>query len=169
MTTTSTRERPVIELAARTRLLRGGIASIVAGVVFGAMLQSMGMLPMIGALYGVPTAAAGWIAHIFHSIVFGLVFVVLLGVPAIAGYTRGIGTGIAAGALYGIAVWLTAAAVVMPLWMSALGMAAPAIPNLDVMSLLGHAVFGIVLGGVYAALVRSRPVTNDENDETTTV
>lgn len=34
-----------------------------------------GGLPVIGALYGVETAAIGWITHLFHSIVFALLFV----------------------------------------------------------------------------------------------
>jgi len=45
------------------------------------------------------------------------------------------------------------AAVVMPVWLQAVGFgAAPAVPNLNPQSLVGHVVYGVVLGGLYAAL-----------------
>ncbi len=41
----------------------------------------------------------------------------------------------------------------MPVWLSAVGSPAnPPLPNVNVMSLVGHVVYGAVLGVVYAAL-----------------
>ena len=46
------------------------------------------------------------------------------------------------------------AALVMPLWLPAVGSpASPPFPNFAVPSLLWHVVYGVVLGGVYAATV----------------
>lgn len=53
------------------------------------------------------------------------------------------------GVLYGTALWLVAAAVVMPLWLGAVGFAgAPPLPNLNPTSLVVHLAFGAVLGVV---------------------
>lgn len=130
-------------------------AALLAGVVMGFMLQFvMGMMPMIGALYGAPGLVTGWIAHLFHSVVFGLVYAVIAGRPAVAAYATRTGTGVGLGVAYGIVIWIVGAGIVMPLWMGALGMPAPGVPNLDPMSLVGHVVFGALLGGGYALLVR---------------
>jgi len=41
----------------------------------------------------------------------------------------------------------------MPLWLSAVGSpASPPLPNFALPPLLWHAVYGVVLGGVYAAV-----------------
>jgi hypothetical protein len=32
------------------------------------------LLPVIGSLYGVGSPLAGWVSHLFHSVVFGLLY-----------------------------------------------------------------------------------------------
>jgi uncharacterized membrane protein YagU involved in acid resistance len=129
------------------------LGGLTGGIAFGLLLQSMGMMPVIGSLYGMESATAGWIAHLFHSVVFAFVFAAAL---VRTDYRdAGVGPITALGAGYGIVLWLVAAAIVMPLWMGALGMNAPAIPNLDVNSLAGHLLYGAVLGAVFV-LARRR-------------
>jgi len=49
--------------------------------------------------------------------------------------------------------WLVLAALVMPLWLGAVGSpASPPFPNFAIPSLLWHAVYGVVLGGVFVAV-----------------
>ncbi len=50
---------------------RGAYAGVIGGVVFGAMMGMMGMLPMIGQMVGSPSATAGFIVHIFISASIG--------------------------------------------------------------------------------------------------
>ncbi len=123
----------------------GGLAG---GLVFGLLLQSLGMMPVIGSLYGVESVAVGWVAHLLHSLVFALVFAAA--VVRTDYRDAGPAPMAALGAGYGVVLWLVAAAIAMPLWMSAVGLAAPAIPNLDVNSLVGHLVYGALLGAVFA-------------------
>ncbi|WP_276299624.1 hypothetical protein [Halorussus lipolyticus] len=124
------------------------LGGLTGGLAFGVLLQMMGMMPVIAALYGMESVAFGWAAHLFHSVAFALVFA---GAVTQTDYRdAGIGRITALGAGYGLLVWLVAAAVVMPLWLGALGMDAPAIPNLDANSLVGHLVYGVVLGAVFA-------------------
>ena len=49
----------------------GAIAGIAGGVVFGAMMGMMGMLPMIGQMAGSPTASAGFFVHLIISAFIG--------------------------------------------------------------------------------------------------
>lgn len=136
----------------------GVVAGLAGGVVMGLML-TMQMTPVITkaipAMYGVTGLAAGWVAHLLHSAVLGVAFAFLVDTAGWRGraqeYVGGVGLGLG----YGVVLWVVLAAVVMPIWLSAVGFpGAPALPNFNPMSLVGHAVYGVVLGGLYAALAR---------------
>jgi uncharacterized membrane protein YagU involved in acid resistance len=136
----------------------GGAAGLAAGVVMGAMLTAQ-MRPTIAhaipALYGLDGLAAGWGVHLVHSAVFGLVFAALAGRPAVREVTGTTGRSAAAGVAYGVVVWAVAAAVVMPVWLDAVGFAnAPSVPNLSMQSLVGHVAYGLALGVLYPVLRR---------------
>lgn len=75
----------------------GGLAG---GLAFGFLLQMMGAMPAIAALYGMESVAVGWIAHLFHSVVFALVFAAT--VVSTDYRTAGTGTLVALGAGYGV-------------------------------------------------------------------
>ncbi|MFC7082029.1 hypothetical protein [Halorussus caseinilyticus] len=144
-----TAEQEIVVERTWTGAALGGLAG---GLVFGVLLQTLGTMPVIASLYGMESALAGWMAHLFHSVVFALVFAAA--VVRTDYRDAGLGPITALGAGYGVALWFVAAAVVMPLWMGALGMDAPAIPNLDANSLVGHVLYGAVLGAVFAVARR---------------
>lgn len=135
----------------------GVVGGIVGGLAFGAMMSMMMtdvMQNAIPGMYGLgPEAGAiGWIFHMSHAAILGVVF------AAIAAYSgietmEGVGRTAAAGLVYGAVLWLALAVIVMPLWVGAMTPAEPPVPNVNVQSLIGHAVYGLLLGGVYAALV----------------
>ena len=131
----------------------GGLAG---GLVFGAMMSVMtpGVLEMgIPAMYGIagPAGALGWAIHMSHGAVIGLGFAAIADLRPALGDS--IGTSLGAGAGYGLLVWLALAVIVMPIWLGAVGFAgAPPLPNVGVESLVGHVVYGAVLGGVYSAM-----------------
>lgn len=136
----------------------GVIGGLIAGVVMGMMLSMM-MTPVIEmaipALYGLQGILAGWIAHLVHSALFGIAFAVLASVAPFDRYTGSVGSSTVLGISYGIVIWVVAAGFVMPIWLSAVGFPmAPTLPNFDPMSLVGHAVFGAVLGMVYPYVSR---------------
>ena len=133
----------------------GALAGLVAGAAMGLMLTAM-MRPVIAvaipALYGLTGLATGWVAHLVHGAVFGVLFAAVATRPAVASWTETPGRGVAAGAAYGVAVWLVAAALVMPVWLAAVGFPnAPPLPNVDPQSLVGHVVYGAVLGAAFAS------------------
>jgi signal transduction histidine kinase len=132
---------------------RAAVAALVAGVGMGVTLvAAFGDLAVIGALYGVAAPAVGWVSHLFHSLVFGTVFAAALSHPRLAPRLRRPLSVAAAGAGYGALLWVTAAGVVMPLWLRAVGLPAT-LPSLSLPSLAGHLLWGVLLGGTYA-LVR---------------
>ncbi|WP_408959838.1 histidine kinase [Natrinema sp. 74] len=150
-TTTRTADRTETKLEPWQAGTVGGIAG---AIVFGAMLamQTPGVLETaIPALYGLEGGLAGMILHVAHGAVLGVVFAAVL--VATGHPDPGIATSSALGLGYGIVVWALLAAVVMPIWLSAVGFAmAPGVPNVAVESLIGHVAYGFVLGAAYALL-----------------
>lgn len=144
------------ETEIENRWVAGAVGGIVGGVGFGILLQFvMGIMPVIGALYGVESLLAGWIAHLFNSLVFGLVYAGLAATPRFAAWARDVGRGAGLGAAYGVVLWIVAAGIVMPIWLDVVGFASPPpLPNLTVMGLIGHLVYGVLLGVVFVAMVR---------------
>jgi signal transduction histidine kinase len=138
----------------KRRIRDAGVAAAVAGVAMGLLLETVqGSIPVIGSLYGVSTPLVGWTTHQFHSLVFGVGFAALLGTPRLARYRDRLGAVVLVGAGYGAALSFVAAGVVMPLWFRTLGVPAP-LPNLSAVGLVGHLVWGVTLGAVFAALQR---------------
>ncbi|EMA55077.1 MULTISPECIES: hypothetical protein [Halococcus] len=135
----------------------GIVGGLVGGAAMGAMITMM-MQPVIEvaipALYALappPNGLAGWVVHMAHSAILGVVFAA---VATGTGVGRGVGRSAVVGLVYGVVLWVVLAAVVMPLWLGAVGFAgAPPFPNFALPgSLPGHAVYGLLLGVVYAAL-----------------
>lgn len=138
----------------------GIVAGLIAGVVFGVMMQMMTaptpdgsrmpMMAMVAQVVRSDSLAVGWIYHLFNSVVIGGMFGWVLG-----GRAAKIGGGLAWGALYGVFWWVLGALILMPIL---LGMAAFAPLMMAPMrpvamgSLVGHLLFGLILGGVFAGL-----------------
>jgi hypothetical protein len=134
----------------------GVVGGIIGAIAFGAMMamQMPAMLETgIPAMYGLEGGLAGWSIHIAHGAVLGVVFAAVL--TATGQARRGIARTTALGVVYGVVVWAVLAVVVMPVWLSTVGFPmAPPLPNVDVGSLVGHAIYGLALGIAYAFLER---------------
>lgn len=153
-TTTRTAERTETALEPWQAGTIGGIAG---AIVFGAMMaiQTPEVLEAaIPALYGLEGGLVGMVVHVAHGAVIGVVFAAVL--VATGRTDPGLATGGILGIAYGLVVWAVLAVVVMPIWLSAVGFEmAPAVPNIAVESLVGHAAYGLVLGVTYAVLERT--------------
>ena len=124
------------------------VAALVAGGAMGVVMGHLsGVVPVIGALYGLTDPVVGWITHAFHSVVFGLVYAGLL-TAAPARYADRFDGAVVVALAWAMLLWAVAAGVVMPLWLRALGRAAP-LPQLTAASLAGHLVWGLTLASVY--------------------
>jgi hypothetical protein len=137
----------------------GVLGGLIGGAVMGVVwtFQSPGVLEAaIPALYGLSGGLAGWIVHMVHSAVFGLVFAALLTRGSLRRYGERVASATGTGVVYGVVLWIVAAGLVMPYWLSAVGFAgAPPLPNLSTMGLLTHVLYGLFLGVAYPTLART--------------
>jgi hypothetical protein len=122
----------------------------------------MGAMPLVGALYGEPTVLVGWLAHLFHSVVFGLIFGAAIASTSLREYGVLGMTGL--GAAYGIVLEIVAAGFVLPIWANAVGAAALPVPFLIPMGFVTHLVYGVVVGAVFG-LVMARNRTGAATGE----
>jgi hypothetical protein len=142
------------------------VAGLIAGVVFGIMMQvmtaptpdggRMAVIAMVGQIVGSPTVTAGWLYHLFNSAVIGAIFGWLF-----ASRVGGYGSGLAWGAAYGFAWWILGGLVLMPVLLGMPAFAPLMMPEMQMVamgSLVGHLVYGVVLGGAFVALVRGARV-----------
>lgn len=130
------------------------VAALLAGVAMGAVLQAFAnTIPVIGSLYGVGNVAVGWVTHLFHSVVFGVLFAAALRRPFLQERVDSLATTVAAAVGVGVGLAVLAAGLVMPLWLNAVGVPAP-LPRIFPAGVVGHLVWGIVLGSVYWRLSR---------------
>lgn len=129
------------------RIKHGIVGGLAGGVVFGIMMAFMGTLPMIGKMAGHANALVGFAVHLAISAGIGGAFGVLLG-PAVTGRA----SGLVAGLVYGSAWWFLGPLTLMPYF---LGMGFGANWNTAAAahmlpSLMGHAIYGLVLGLAYS-------------------
>ena len=129
--------------------MAGAIGGRVGGVLFGAMMGGMGMLPMVAMLVGSENAGVGFVAHMVISGVIGAGFGLVFGTRALD-----FQSGALWGAVYGIVWWVLGPLLIMPTMMgmgSQFGMAL-SMPML--MSLVGHLIYGVVTGLAYPVAAR---------------
>jgi hypothetical protein len=126
----------------------GAIAGIVGGIVFGLMMMLLmpPMMGMIGSLIGAP--ALGWPLHLVFSAIIGAIFGLALGTRV-----TGWGSAVGLGAAYGFVWWILGPLLIMPTWMGMGPMLAMAFDASNLMSLVGHLVYGVVTGAAYRAIV----------------
>lgn len=126
------------------RLAYGVAGGLAGGVVFGLLMQMMGMIPMVAMLVGTEAVAVGWLVHLAISAFIGATFGLLLGAWAgrvLPGALLGMG--------YGVVWWVLGALVIMP---AQLGMPVFMFNTTAWQSLMGHLLYGLVLGLGFATL-----------------
>ena len=147
----------------RSKIGAGIIAGLLAGVVFGMMMQmmsapspmgSMPMMKMVAMVVRSDSLAVGWLYHLFNSAVIGAIFGWILG-----GRAGSYGASLGWGALYGIFWWILGAQILMPVLLGMPPFASIMMPPMRMVaagSLIGHLVFGLILGGVFVWLTRPK-------------
>lgn len=150
----------------RSKVGVGIIAGLVAGVVFGMMMQMMNaptpdskqipMIQMVAMVVGSTSIVVGWLYHLFNSAIIGAIFGWVLG-----GRAETYGAGLGWGALYGIFWWILGAQILMPVLLGMPPLASVMMPPMRMVavgSLVGHIIFGLILGAMFVWLVRPREV-----------
>jgi hypothetical protein len=134
-----------------TRITHGIYGGLAGGVIFGIMMGMMGMLPMIAKMVDGSSPAIGFGVHLIISAIIGAIFAVLVGARV-----QTLGAAVIAGAVYGLVWWFLGPLTLMPLFMGmGVGMNWTGVAMAAAMpSLVGHLVYGAILGAVYAWLER---------------
>ncbi len=127
------------------KIVSGLIGGAVGGVAFGILMAVMGMLPMVAGLVGSSDALVGFIVHMAISLVIGASFGVLFG-----GASQTYGRAAVWGLVYGVIWWVLGPMVIMPMMMGVGLQFAAAFSGPMLMSLMGHAVYGVLAGLGYA-------------------
>lgn len=149
----------------RSDVTAGIGAGLAAGLVFGMMMQMMSaptpnggampMMAMVAMVVRSDSVLVGWIYHLFNSAIIGAVFAWLTGERL-----QGLSAGIGWGAAYGVVWWILGALLLMPVF---LGMPPFAPLMIEPMrpvamgSLMGHLIYGVILGGVFVMLRQAAP------------
>lgn len=137
----------------------GAVGGVAGALAMGALVVVMNeptlavAIPSLYTLTPPPSLPMGFAVHAFHGAVLGLVFAGIVSALDLDDSMRTIGAGLA----WGVLTWVGLAALVMPLWLDAVGSpASPPFPNFAMPSLLWHLVYGLVLGVVFVGLVQQR-------------
>lgn len=127
------------------RLVGGIVGGLAGGVVFGVLMQMMGMIPMVAMLVGSEAAAVGWLVHLAISAFIGATFALIF-----ASVAKRVVGALFLGMGYGAVWWVLGGLLLMP---ARLGMPVFQFGAMAWQSLMGHLVFGLLLGIVYAVLM----------------
>lgn len=127
------------------RIVGGAIGGLAGGMVFGMLMAMMGMLAVVAGLVGSQSAAVGFVIHLAISTLLGLGFAVTVGALATS-YRTGAVWGLAYGAIW----WVLGPLVLMPLMMGMGLQFGAALTPMMLQSLMGHLLYGLVAGLVYA-------------------
>lgn len=138
-------------------LTGAALASIVAGIAFGLVIQFVvGSMAIIGALFtfGQEGLLQGWATHMILSLVFALLYAVITWSESLSGYAGEPKTGFALGAAYGSVLWVVNVGIIWPVWMNVVGvdsmLPVPFLFELPALqSFGGHLVWGGILGVLY--------------------
>jgi uncharacterized membrane protein YagU involved in acid resistance len=130
-------------------LVVGGLAGIVGGWAFGKWMAQVDFFPLIAGLVGSESPAVGMALHFVIAVVIGASFGALFQRDV-----RGFGSCLGWGLAYGIFWWFLGPLTLLPIlhgsppdWSYQQGGALFG-------SLVGHVIYGLLLGLVYAALDR---------------
>jgi hypothetical protein len=121
----------------------GVVGGVAGGLVFGLVLFVFGQLDLVGRMIGNDTLSVQITVLLAATAVVGAVFGAALG----QWISRQMVSAIGVGLLYGGALWALTTLILAPL---RLGTALFSFDNDTMLSLAGHAAFGVLLGVVYA-------------------
>jgi two-component system OmpR family sensor kinase len=137
-----------LTMPAVSRAILGGVLGGVAMGMFYA--ATTGLLPVIGSLYGLESPVVGWVTHLFHSAVFGLLFAAVCALTPVERFASGALRATVLGLAWGVVLWVVGAGLLMPAWLSVVGVGVGT-PRFSLFGLAGHALWGVVVGVVYWA------------------
>jgi hypothetical protein len=146
----------------REELISSAMAGVLGTLAFTAFFIAIGNTGTISmaipALYGLtgPSLIIGELIHLVHGAILGVVYAAIVSATGYGHHLDDVKKATVWGLGYGLVTTVLLAALLMPVWLSAVGFPnAPTAPNFNPMGLLGHLIYGGVLGASYP-LIRSK-------------
>lgn len=137
----------------------GGLAGVIGGLAYGKWMSEADFYPLVAGLVDSSSADVGQTVHLLIAIIIGATFGILFRADI-----RSLGSSVAWGMAYGILWWILGALTLFPILLGdsaqwSLDAGRSAFPGL-----VGHIVYGILLGVVYAGLRRIWDILFVESD-----
>jgi hypothetical protein len=130
-------------------LIVGGLAGIIGGWAFGKWMAQVNFFPLIAGLVSSDSLMVGVTLHFIFAVIIGASFGMLFQQDV-----RGYGSNMGWGMGYGMLWWFLGPLTIMPLWQgNALDWSYERGGALFG-SLVGHIVYGVIVGLIYAAVDR---------------
>ena len=128
---------------ARSSVSNGIVAGLGGGLIFGILIQMMGMISMIAMMMGSKSDLVGWLIHLMISAIFGLAYGVI-------GHKISSKWAVA-GILFGMILWVFGPLFMMPIMA---GMTPFSFDSNTWTSLMGHVIYGLVTAWTFSRLTR---------------
>lgn len=154
-------------------LIGGAVSGVVGSLFFGALLWTTDsdiVTDTIPAIYGLdPSGTVGWMFHLLHGLVLGIVFGFLvtrkpvlgtLTADVETGFLAAIGPGVrftATGVVFGLAVWTVLPVIAQTILTAVSGGGDPEFSMAALESLVGHLLYGLLLGALFSVFVETAP------------
>ena len=122
------------------KFMTGAVSGLMGGVVFGMMMAMLSMIGMVAALVGSKSNFVGWVLHLGISMFIGITFAFLF-----QDKLKSVRSGLTVGLGYGVFWWVLGSLVLMP---AKLHMPIFTFDTATWESLMGHMVFGAILGSL---------------------
>jgi hypothetical protein len=129
------------------------IGGLAGGAVFGFLMAQMGMFSMIASMVGSDSAGAGLVIHLLISVAAGVGLTVLFAGKFLTSYGKGAVTGLVYGVLWWVVWWGVGGLLITPLM---LGVSVFTLEFMAGMTLVGHLMYGAVLGLTAVRVLKGR-------------
>ena len=130
-------------------IIGGTLAGIVGGWAFGRWMEQVNFYPLIAGLVGSNSRMVGESLHFIFAVIIGISFGLLFQREA-----RGYGSSMACGVAYGIFWWFLGPLTILPLWSRQPVDWSSSHASSLFGSLIGHIVYGVIVGLLYAVVDR---------------
>jgi uncharacterized membrane protein YagU involved in acid resistance len=130
-------------------LVVGGMAGIIGGWAFGKWMEQVNFFPLIAGLVNSTSPSVGVSLHFIFAVIIGASFGMLFQ-RDVRGYGSSLGWGMA----YGIFWWFLGPLTIMPIWLGNSLDWSYTRGNALFGSLVGHIIYGLIVGLVYASVDR---------------
>ncbi len=128
-------------------IIVGGLAGIIGGWAFGKWMAQVNFYPLIAGLVSSDSMMVGVTLHFVFAVTIGASFGVLFQRDV-----RGYGSCLGWGAGYGLFWWFLGPLTIMPIWQGARLDWSYNRASMLFGSLIGHIIYGLIVGLIYAAI-----------------